>query len=176
MKRGKWRAGMVVRKLFRIAFAFALFVKAHRIASHSFCIAFAFALFVKAHRIALFSHCIRIALLAFFSHFRTFSTFLVNISRLMHQKFVKRARKMRKICKKKSAKMRKMRKSAKCECDAKMGSKFASHRTTVTKIFHIFAFFRIAFASHYHPWWRVHHGIPVTGSLGNGRDPHINLS
>jgi hypothetical protein len=33
--------GMVVRKLFRTALAFALFVKAHRIASHFFRIAFA---------------------------------------------------------------------------------------------------------------------------------------
>jgi hypothetical protein len=30
--------------------------------------------------------------------------------------------------------------------------RIASHRTTVTKIFRIFAFFRIAIALHYHPW------------------------
>jgi hypothetical protein len=95
---------MVVRKSFRIAFA----------------------LLVKAHRIT-FAFRIRIALFALFSHFRTFSTFLVDILRLMHQKVVKSARKMHKICKK-SAKMRIMRKSAKCEFDAKMESKFASHR------------------------------------------------
>jgi hypothetical protein len=67
-------------KPFYIAFAFALFVTAHRIALHYFRIAFAF--------------CIRITL---FSHFCTFSTFLVDISRLMHQKVVKSARKMRKM-------------------------------------------------------------------------------
>jgi hypothetical protein len=49
--------GMVVRKVFRIAFAFALSVRAHRIASQFFCIAFAF--------------CIHIALFAF-SHFQPF--------------------------------------------------------------------------------------------------------
>jgi hypothetical protein len=132
---------MVVRKIFRIAFAFTLFVKAHRIASHYFRIAFAFCIRI------------RIALFALFSHFCTFSTFLVNISRLMHQKVVKSARKMRKICKKvqKCEKCEKARKSLKCECNSKMESKFASHRTTVTKIFRIFAFFRIVFASHYHP-------------------------
>jgi hypothetical protein len=43
----------------------------------------------------------------------------------MHQKVVKGARKMRKIWEK-SAKMRKMQKSAKCKCNAKMESKFAS--------------------------------------------------
>jgi hypothetical protein len=96
------QSGMVVRKLFRIAFA----------------------LFAKPHRIALFSHRIRIAL---------FPPFLVDISRLMHQKVVKSASKMRKIC----------RKSAKCEPDAKMESKFASHYRN-----NIFSHF---FASHYHP-------------------------
>jgi hypothetical protein len=67
-----------------------------------FCIALAFTLFVKAHRIAL--HYFHIAL---FAHFKTFSTFLVNISRLMHQKVVRSARKMRKICKKVRNAMRK---------------------------------------------------------------------
>jgi hypothetical protein len=77
------KAGMVVRKLFRIAFA----------------------LFVESHRIALFSHRIRIfhshrTFRTFFSHFRTFSTFLVDISWSMHQKVMKSARKMRETSKK----------------------------------------------------------------------------
>jgi hypothetical protein len=106
--------GMVVRKLFRIAFA--LFLKAHRTAfalrSH-----FAFA----SH----FSHIFRIFALS--------SPFFV-ILQLIHQKDVKSAIKLRKICKKK-----KVRKIAKCECNAKIESKFASHRTTVRKRFRIFS-------------------------------------
>jgi hypothetical protein len=42
---------------------------------------------------------------------------------------------------------KKMRKSAKCECDAKVESKFASHRTTAAKKIRIFALFRIALPS-----------------------------
>ncbi len=112
------RPGMVVRKLFRIAFAFAL------------------ALLVTTHRIA-FRICI--ALFALFSHFRTFSTCLVVVSWLLNKNRVKSAKNMRK--------------SAKCECNAKKESKFASHRTNKTKKNRIFALF----ASHSHrttiPGW-----------------------
>jgi hypothetical protein len=73
VKKSTSGAGMVVRKRFCIAFAFALFVKAHCIALHFFASHFLFAF--ASH----FTH-------VFSSHFRTFSTFLVNISRLMHQK------------------------------------------------------------------------------------------
>jgi hypothetical protein len=45
----------------------------------------------------------------------------------MQQKVVKSAKKIRKMCKKKVEKCEKVRKIAKCECDAKMESKFASH-------------------------------------------------
>jgi hypothetical protein len=56
----------------------------------------------------------------------------------MHQKVVKSATKMRKIYKKK---LQKNQKSAKCKYDAKIESKFTSHRTTGTRSFRIFAFF-----------------------------------
>ncbi len=110
----------------------------------NFRIAFAFALLVKAHRIALFSHRIRIALFALFSHFRTFSTFLVDISRLMHEKVVKSARKLHKICKKKCENAKKCEMRMRCENGIKI--RIALHRTTVTKKI---AFSRF-FASHSH--------------------------
>jgi hypothetical protein len=86
--------GMVVQKLFRIAFAFHI------------CIAL-FALF--------------------FSHFHTFSTFFGRYFTVNAPKSCEKCEKNAQNTQKKSAKMQKMRKSAKCECDAKMESKFASH-------------------------------------------------
>jgi hypothetical protein len=117
----------------------------------NFRIAFAFALLVKAHRIALFSHPhfafafrIRIALFALFSHFRTFSTFLVDISRLMHKKVVKSARKLHKICKK----VRKREKVRNANAMRKWNQNshcIASHYCNKKK-----SHFRIFFASHSH--------------------------
>jgi hypothetical protein len=86
--------GIVVQKLFFIAFA--LFVKAHRIALHFL------SKLIASH--CTFSHhiCICITLFAFiiiFLHFCTLSNLLVGISRLMHTKVVKSASEIRKICK-----------------------------------------------------------------------------
>ncbi len=101
---------MVVRKLFRIAFAFALLV--------------------KAHRIARFSHRIRIS----HSHrtFRIFALFPPFWS-IFHQKVVKSARKIRKICKKKSAKKCEMR----MWCENGIKIRIASHY--YNKIFFAFS-------------------------------------
>jgi hypothetical protein len=55
----------------------------------------------KLFRIALLAKAHRTALFAPFPHFRTFPTFLVDISQVMNQKVVKSARKRRKICIKK---------------------------------------------------------------------------
>jgi hypothetical protein len=73
--------------------------------------------------------------------------FLLHVSQLKHQKVVKSAKKM-------WEKVRKMRKSAKC--DARKWNQ-NSHRIVshyYRKKNRIFALFRIAFASHYHPWWQ----------------------
>jgi hypothetical protein len=51
-------------------------------------------------------------------------------------------------CEKNAKKVQKMRS---VKCDAKMESKFALHRITTENFFQIFALFRTAFASHYHP-------------------------
>jgi hypothetical protein len=113
---------MVARKLYRIACAFALFV--------------------KAHRIALFLHRIRIAHFAF-SPFSLLlgRYFTVNAPKSceMCETNAQNMKKRKKKKKKKTAKMQKMRRSAECECDANMESKFASHRTTVTNFFRIFS-------------------------------------
>ncbi len=129
---GMYEPGMVVRKLFRIAFAFTLFLKAHCIASHRIRIAFAF--------------CIRIALFAYLSHLRTLFTFLVVILQLMHIKFVKSAKKCAKYTKKcenakKCEKLRKANAMRKCNqnshrialhyCGENFSHFFASHRTTI---------------------------------------------
>jgi hypothetical protein len=90
--------------------------------------------FVRAHRIAPLSHRI----------FRTFFFAFLHFFDLFAASFTVNAPKTSKKCEKN---VRKMRKSAKCECDAKMESKFASHRTT-TEIF-FFAFLHF-FASHSH--------------------------
>jgi hypothetical protein len=98
---------MVVRKRFRIAFAFALLVKTHGIASHHFCIAFAF--------------CIRIALLAFFA----FSHFFHGFGRCVMVIEPKTCEKCKKNAEKsgiKSAKMRKMCENAK-KCEMRMQCK-----------------------------------------------------
>jgi hypothetical protein len=72
------------------------------------------------------------------------------------RKMRKKSAKNAKICEK----VRKMRKYAKkCEtrmrCENGIKIRIASHRTTTAKKNRIFALFRIAFASHYHPWLRV---------------------
>ncbi len=70
----------------------------HRIHIRNFCQS-------SLHRITIFSHCICIShshrTFRIFSRFCTFSTFLVDISRILHQKIVKSARRMRKRCKNK---------------------------------------------------------------------------
>ncbi len=119
--------GMVVRKVFRIRIR--TFIQAHRIAPLS-------------QRIRI-SHSHRIFCTFFaFSHFFD-SCFTVSAPRTSDK-----CGKMRRKCEK----CEKRRKSAKCKCDAKMESKFASHRTITAKKNRIFALFRFAFASHYHPW------------------------
>ncbi len=96
------QAGMVVPKLFRIAFAFALFVKAHRIALHSFRI--------------------RIALFAFSHFFHLFGQyFMVNAP-----KSCEKGEKMRKICKKKRCEnAKKCKMQMRCEHGIKI--RIASH-------------------------------------------------
>jgi hypothetical protein len=119
---------MVVRKLFRIAFA----------------------LFLEVHRIAL--HRIRIALFAYFSHFRTFFTFLVVILQLMLQTVVKIAKKCAKYAKKcenaKNAKKCEKLRNAMRKWNQNLHS-IASHY--YEENFSHFCIFCIAFASHYHP-------------------------
>jgi hypothetical protein len=89
------------------------------------------------------SHRFRVAFASHFSHFfRIFALF-----DLFALCFTFSTPKCSKNCEKK---WEKYEKSAKCECHAKMESKFASHY--YRKKIRIFALFRIAFASHYHPW------------------------
>ncbi len=109
---------MVVQKLFRIAFA--LFLHAHRIASHRMRI--------------------RTARFAYFSHFRTFFTFLGVILQLMHQKVAKSAKKCVKYAKK-SAKNCAMQMRCKNGIKIRIASHYCeenfshfrifSHRTTI---------------------------------------------
>jgi hypothetical protein len=94
---------MVVRKLFRIAFVFALFLKAHCVASHRIWISH------SHHTFFAFSH---------------FFTLLVVTFTVKAPKSCEKCEKMSEMCKKKCGKA----KNAKnCECDVKMESKFASH-------------------------------------------------
>jgi hypothetical protein len=131
---------MVVQKLFCIAFA--LFVEVHRIASHFFCIAFAFRICIShLHR----TFCIFFTFLHFVYLYGRF--FAIDSPRSCEK-----CTKMRKIWKKKKVKIRKRRKTVeKCEmqmrCENGVKIRIASHCTTVTENFRIFAF---SFSPHSH--------------------------
>jgi hypothetical protein len=128
--------GMVVQKLFRIAFAVALFVKAAN-----------FDLIIALHCTFLHRICISHSHRTFWRFFFVFSHFFHHFGRC----FMVNAPKSCEKCEKNAQNMQKElqkceKKNAKCKCDAIIKSKFASHRTTVRILFHIWQFF----ASHSH--------------------------
>jgi hypothetical protein len=96
-----------------------------------------------SHRTAFASH---------FSHFRTFLIFLLHVSHLLHQKVEQSAKKCEKKCEKSAKNAKKCEKVRNANAMRKWNQnshRIASHY--YRKKIRIFALFRIAFASHYHP-------------------------